>query len=304
MALREMRGQTRQLSGRQQRPSGEGLRAYRAQPGWKQDPVAAAAPKKIASRYYQLKTGHEAIGTYLQKIQVRDSEACQGCQAPKESVYHLLFECREWQKQRRALYRALTRARVALPTTTEGHPEGRLLGDPKATKAILQFLADTTVGCPLGETARAAERIQKDDEWGLAALEEAEQIHSTSGQRAFTPDISFNAPLPSSNSPSRTNRSSPSVGSTSSMPLTCNNLAEQDRHSTLLWNGPNASRQMQKEKETQLKAALESLGCDMSNNLIGKVADNCEGMLPMERYLAGKTCSRDSKEKAGELHRR
>ncbi|KKA22183.1 hypothetical protein T310_3782, partial [Rasamsonia emersonii CBS 393.64] len=150
-------------------------RAYRAQPGWKPDPVAAAAPKKIASRYYQLKTGHAAIGTYLQKIQVRDSEACQGCQAPKESVYHLLFECREWRKQRRALYRALTKARVALPTMAEDHPEGRLLGDPKATKAILQFLADTTVGCPLGEAARAAERTRKDDEWGLAALEEAER---------------------------------------------------------------------------------------------------------------------------------
>lgn len=57
----------------------------------------------------------------------------------------------------------------------EDHPEGRLLGDPKATKAILQFLADTTVGCPLGEAARAAERTWKDDEWGLAALEEAER---------------------------------------------------------------------------------------------------------------------------------
>ncbi|KAL1981481.1 hypothetical protein VTN96DRAFT_2510 [Rasamsonia emersonii] len=69
---------------------------------------------------------------------------------------------------------------VALPTTAEGHPEGRLLGDPTAPKAILQFLADTTVGCPLGEAARAAERIRKDDEWGLVAWGE-EKVQN--GQR-------------------------------------------------------------------------------------------------------------------------
>ncbi|KKA19734.1 hypothetical protein T310_6279, partial [Rasamsonia emersonii CBS 393.64] len=76
------------------RRSLEAQRVYRTQPGWRQDPVAAAALKKIASRYYQLKIGHAAIGTYLQKTQARESEACQGCQAPKESVYHLPFECR------------------------------------------------------------------------------------------------------------------------------------------------------------------------------------------------------------------
>ncbi|KAL1969928.1 hypothetical protein VTN77DRAFT_7438 [Rasamsonia byssochlamydoides] len=150
-------------------------RAYRAQPGWRQDPVAAAAPNKIASRYYQLKTGHAAIGTYLRKILAQESEACRSCQAPKESVYHLLFECREWRKQREALYKALARAKVAVPTAAEDHPEGRLLGDLRATKAILQFLADTTVGCPLGEIAREAMRARRDDEWGLEALQEAEQ---------------------------------------------------------------------------------------------------------------------------------
>jgi hypothetical protein len=91
-------------------------RAYRAPPGWKLDPAVAAAPKRIASRYYQLKVGHAAIGAYLQKIQARESGACHGCQAPSETVYHLLFECREWRRQRGALYRALEKAKVALPS--------------------------------------------------------------------------------------------------------------------------------------------------------------------------------------------
>lgn len=37
-------------------------RAYRPQQGWRLDPVAAGAPKALASQYYQLKFGHAVIG--------------------------------------------------------------------------------------------------------------------------------------------------------------------------------------------------------------------------------------------------
>ena len=146
---------------------------YRAQRGWKQDPVLAAAPKKLASRFYQLKSGHAAVGPYLQRIGARESEVCQGCRAPKESVRHLLLECREWRRPRRAMFKALRKAGVDLPLA-EGSPEERLLGDPRATKAVLNFLANTTVACPQG-TEREAARVGRDDEWGLEALEEAER---------------------------------------------------------------------------------------------------------------------------------
>jgi hypothetical protein len=119
------------------RRSLQAQRAYRALPGWKLDPTVAAAPKRIASRYYQLKVGHAAIGAYLKKVQAQESGTCRGCHAPSETVYHLLFECREWRRQRGALYTALEKAKVALPTAAEDHPEGRILGDPRATKAIL-----------------------------------------------------------------------------------------------------------------------------------------------------------------------
>jgi hypothetical protein len=138
------------------------------------DPALTVAPKRIASRYYQLKIGHAAIGAYLQKVQAQESGACRGCQAPSETVYHLLFECREWRRQRGALYRALVKANIALPTAAEDHPEGRIFGDPRATKAILQFLTDTTSGTHQGAD-QALHRANKGDEWGLDALEEAER---------------------------------------------------------------------------------------------------------------------------------
>jgi len=59
------------------------------------------------------------------------------------------------------------------PTTAEEYPQGRLLGEPKATRALLQFLASTSIGLPRAHLRQTAERARRDDEWGLEALEEA-----------------------------------------------------------------------------------------------------------------------------------
>ena len=61
------------------------------------------------------------------------------------------------------------------PTAAEEHPQGRLLGEPKATRALLQFLASTSVALPQAHLQRTAERAQRDEERGLEALEEASQ---------------------------------------------------------------------------------------------------------------------------------
>ena len=59
------------------------------------------------------------------------------------------------------------------PTAAEEYPQGRLLGEPKATRALLQFLANTSVALSQGHLQQAMERARKDEEWGLEALEEA-----------------------------------------------------------------------------------------------------------------------------------
>jgi hypothetical protein len=145
---------------------------YKAQRVWKQDPILAAAPKKLASRVYQLKSGHAAIGPYLQRIGARDSKRCHGRQAPEESVRHLLLECREWRTPRENMAKALRKAGVEMPPSAESAPEERLLGGPRATKAALGFLAETTVACPQG-AERETSRAHREDEWGLGALVEA-----------------------------------------------------------------------------------------------------------------------------------
>jgi len=56
------------------------------------------------------------------------------------------------------------------PTAAEEHPQGRLLGEPRATKALLQFLASTSVALPQGYLQRAVGRARKDDEWGTGTI--------------------------------------------------------------------------------------------------------------------------------------
>ncbi|EED23626.1 hypothetical protein TSTA_070390 [Talaromyces stipitatus ATCC 10500] len=103
--------------------------------GWNLDPVAGKAPKRLASRYYQLKTGHAPIGTYLHRIGRRESPECQACKEPHETVRHVLFGCRGRRTGRRALYRALEKAGVPLPTAAEESPEARLFAEPIVTQA-------------------------------------------------------------------------------------------------------------------------------------------------------------------------
>ena len=163
------------LAGAMARRSLRAQRTYRPAKGLQPDPAATAAPKAIASRYYQLKTGHAATGTYLQRIKAQEDSACRWCQAPNETVSHGMFECRQWQTQRRKLKGNLIRARVQYPSADEDHPEGRLFGDWKATKAILAFIASTEVGMRHGEWLQAAERARKDNELGLETLDDEER---------------------------------------------------------------------------------------------------------------------------------
>ncbi|ODM19892.1 hypothetical protein SI65_04878 [Aspergillus cristatus] len=148
---------------------------YRPHRGWRLDPAAAGAPKALASRYYQLKMGHAAIGPYLQRVQAQESAACQGCGAPRESVHHLLLECRERAGPRRTLFQGLREAGAPRPATREIHPEVGLFGDPRATPAILWYLQDTGVGATK-TPGEAQVQARAQDEWGWGALEGAEQM--------------------------------------------------------------------------------------------------------------------------------
>ena len=146
-------------------------RAYKMPRGWALDRAAGKAPKRLASRYYQLKTGHAPIGSYLHRIGTRDSPECRACGALQETTSHILFECRRRSGPRKVLYRELIDARVPLPTAAEDAPEARLFSEPKATPALLHFLSSVDL---FGDTARTAKEAELGDQWGWEALREWE----------------------------------------------------------------------------------------------------------------------------------
>ncbi len=70
-------------------------------------PLLGKAKKSYASRFYQLQTGHGAIGTFLERIGAAESAECWWSEDREQSVLHLYTNCRKWRKERRVLKRNL-----------------------------------------------------------------------------------------------------------------------------------------------------------------------------------------------------
>lgn len=70
-------------------------------------PLLGKTKKLYASRFYQLKTGHGAIGTFLEWIGVVESAECWWCGDGEQSVMHLYTKGRKWRTERRALKKNL-----------------------------------------------------------------------------------------------------------------------------------------------------------------------------------------------------
>lgn len=60
---------------------------------------------------------------------------------------------------------------ITRPIAADDHPDGRLSGELKATKSLLEFLSITNVASPPGHIRSTAEQAVEDDEWGLDLLE-------------------------------------------------------------------------------------------------------------------------------------
>ena len=96
-----------------------------------------------------------------------------GCSGGTETVRHLLIGYRKWRRQREAFYKALVKAGVQTPQPSEAHPEARLFGDSRATRALLGFLE---IIRERENNKQAADWAYRADNWGIEALEERERV--------------------------------------------------------------------------------------------------------------------------------
>ena len=99
--------------------------------------------KELASRFYQLLSGHAAVAKHLRRVGQAESEVCFWCgSGAVQTRHHLFVVCRRWKPEIKKLWQM-----VRLETGHGGAPSiRRLFGDERNVKAILEFLEKTKVG--------------------------------------------------------------------------------------------------------------------------------------------------------------
>ncbi len=122
------------------------------------DPLLGKAKKVYASRFYQLKVGHGAIGTFFKRIGATETAECWWCGAAEQSVIHLYTKCRKWRAERRALKKNLGKAGIQWQSRPEKRWLAELLADRHAVGPLLEFLKNTQV-----ESREDA--AEKEEEW-------------------------------------------------------------------------------------------------------------------------------------------
>jgi ribonuclease HI len=86
----------------------EGRIGYQAPEHQKPDPAAMTTTKRIATQYFQLKTTHALTGTHLKRIKTIDDDRCWWCNnGERQTVQHLLKDCKRWRQERRKLKKAV-----------------------------------------------------------------------------------------------------------------------------------------------------------------------------------------------------
>jgi hypothetical protein len=102
--------------------------------------------KSVASRYYQLLTGHALIAPFLKnKLRKTDSDLCWWCEdGKKQTREHLFKECKRWKTESNVLWKEVGKK------LGWKHRKNKkisvLFSEDKVTGAVLQFLRDTDVG--------------------------------------------------------------------------------------------------------------------------------------------------------------
>jgi hypothetical protein len=125
------------------------------------------ARKSVASRYLQLKSGHAIIGTHLLRIGKVQDARCWWCSSSRQTVEHVLLECRKWRRERATMIRKLSTKNITISETPDRRNIRILFGD-NATMDVLEFIEKTEVG------KRLAVESDRADSWDVERLDQGE----------------------------------------------------------------------------------------------------------------------------------
>jgi len=133
----------KEMAGRQRLGQGEAcphqqpqIPAKRKQ---KPDPTVAKANKRLASRFYQLKTGHCLTGQYLAWTTRRPDATCWWCQYKIQTREHLFKNCPQWKSQQKTLWATVREETRKLPGPTRARDRTNIaepLADERCSQAV------------------------------------------------------------------------------------------------------------------------------------------------------------------------
>jgi len=91
-------------------------------------------PKRVSSLYIQMRTRHIPLNSHLQRINKSDTSCCPTCPGTDETIYHYLFDCPQYRRERHIFSNALGRNATSI---------SYILTSSKATSHLVRFVNST-----------------------------------------------------------------------------------------------------------------------------------------------------------------
>jgi hypothetical protein len=105
------------------------------------DPKAAETRKRLAARYYQLKTDHVQTTTQLKRIGRVEFDGCWWCrQQLRQTRHHLFYDCWSWAKECKTILGKIGNKKRKVAQVSA------VLAKRENTETVLEYLASTGVG--------------------------------------------------------------------------------------------------------------------------------------------------------------
>ena len=126
------------------------------------------ARKSVAARYLQLKSNHAVTGVHLLRIKKSQDARCWWCGGSRQTVAHLMLECRKWRRERETMLQRL-RAKNVTITERRDRRDLEILFEQDATIDVLQYIESTEVGKKLPDG------MDKCDSWDIERLDREDE---------------------------------------------------------------------------------------------------------------------------------
>ena len=145
---------------------------YKMPKSQRPDGMVAGSTKRLASRFYQLKTGHCRTGEYLYWTKSCSTAQCWWRKCPRQTRDHLLKRCPRCKSEQKTLWEEVWKEAGRGRWQWKAH---ELFAEQRCSQAVLDFLSVTEVGKTVPAEEREEDVESETSEWELRERVEREE---------------------------------------------------------------------------------------------------------------------------------